>query len=113
MDIDFRIMAQLFDMFVLIIYRKPYNVGKKETEKGYTDIEKLRLSSILYSNIHTKMDRPLIMLYREKEGEKGDKGEKANLYSLIVSDKNTFYYPSASDASIEIQAIIHAHREVS
>ena len=108
MDIDFRIMAQLFDMFVLIIYRKPYSIGKKEKEKEQTDIEKLRLSSILYSNIHTSMERPLIMLYREKDGEKGD---KANIYSLIVSGKSTFYYPSASDASMEIQAIIKAHRE--
>ena len=113
MDIDFRIMAQMFDMFVLIIYRKPYSISKKEKdqEKDQTDIEKLRLSSILYSNRHTSVERPLLMIYREKDTEKGDKQDKANMYSLIVSGKSSFYFSSATDASAEIQAIIKAHRD--
>jgi hypothetical protein len=120
MDIDFRIMAQMFDMFILIIYRKPYSASKKEKDqdkeqnKDQTDIEKLRLSSILYSNRYTSIERPLIMLYREKDIEKSgktDKTDKANIYSLIVSGKDSFYFASSTDASAEIQAIIKAHRD--
>lgn len=107
MDMDLRVMAQLLDMYVLVIFRKPYSVSKKEQDK--TEMEKLTLSSILYSNQHTTMERPLVMLYREKDGDKGD---KPNMYSLIVSgQESSFYYMSASDAPLEIQAIINAHRE--
>ncbi|QIG60026.1 hypothetical protein [Dishui Lake large algae virus 1] len=106
MDMDLKVVSQLLDMFVLIIFRKPYNVSKKEHDKS--EIEKLTLSSVLYSNRYTTMDRPLVMLYREKDGDKGD---KPNIYSLIVSGQNSFYYTSASDASVDIQAIINAHRE--
>jgi hypothetical protein len=101
MDIDFRIMAQVYDMFILIImYRKPYTVGKKEA----TEKEDMRLSSLLYSNSRTTMDRPLLMLYRNKDGD------KANVYSLVLSEGGRFYFDSASVAPNEVRAILHAHR---
>jgi hypothetical protein len=112
MDIDLRVMAQLYDIFVLVMFRKPYIVGEKaekETKKKETDIENMRLSSMLYFNQNTTMERPLIMLYREKDADKT--GTKPNMYSLIQSQTGAhFYYESASDAPSEIQTIMNAHR---
>lgn len=107
MDIDLRVMAQLYDMFVLVMFRKPYIMG--EPRKKETDIENMRLSSMLYYNQNTTMERPLIMVYREKDADKT--GTKPNVYSLIQTQAGSrFYYSSASDAPSEIQAIMNAHR---
>jgi hypothetical protein len=44
------------------------------------------------------------MLYRNKDGD------KANVYSLVLSEGGRFYFDSASDAPNEVRAILHAHR---
>ena len=109
MDMDLRIMAQLYDVFVLVMFRKPYSMGEKEQGKKETDIENMRLSSMLYFNQYASMERPLVMLYRERDKDKPS--INPNVYSLIKSQMDgKFYYNSASDAPEEIQAIINAHR---
>lgn len=108
MDMDLRIMAQLYDIFVLVMFRKPYSQG--EHDKKETDIENMRLSSMLYFNQNTTMERPLVMLYRERDKDKPNMNP--NVYSLIKSQTDgRFYYNSASDAPDEIRAIIDAHRQ--
>lgn len=105
-DIDFRMLAQLLDIFVLMIFKKPYSMEEEKVKK--TKLENLRLSSVLYSNSGTTMDRPLLMIYREKEAKKSK--EYSNVYHLIIDEKHVFYHTSASDAPQRIQEIVQAHR---
>lgn len=102
MYIDLQIMAQLLDIFILVILiRKPY--GTANVEK-VADIEKFRLSSELYCNLYTTMERPLVILYKEIKDD-------TSIYHLTLSGENKYYYSSASDTSILIQNIIKAHIE--
>lgn len=103
MDIDLQITAQLLDMFVLIIFRRPYKA--EDVEQG--EMKDLTVSSLLYSNPLTTMDRPLIMLYREKDDTKSEN----NIYNLIITKaKKVFYFSSASSSPDPIQEILYAHR---
>lgn len=103
MYIDLQIMAQLMDIFILVVFTKPYTRGEKVSE-----IENLRLSSELYCNKYTNMERPLVILYREKV-------EDVIHYNLTLSgekdEEKKYYYPSTSEAPMMIQTILSAHLE--
>lgn len=117
MYLDLQIMAQLLDIFILVIFRKSYIKGEK-----VSDIENYRLSSKLYCNQYTTLERPLILLYQEDI----KKDQNIRRFHLAFSkrryidpfnprvemEKIDYYYPSASNSPDLIQRIIYAHLEM-
>ena len=115
MDIDLDTCAQLLNISILVLFRTKYGTTK-EIEEQYKrgDIEDLVTSANLFTGGNDYLDRPCIILYREKEPK-----VPFIKYSVLlntnekVSDSvlyNKCLYSSVNDMPEDLVALVKALR---
>lgn len=105
MDIDLEICTKLLSIGILVLYRTEYGATTKVKGIKRGDLDDLVISSTFYRPEVDYMNRPCIILYRDREKQ------YTRFNAIINQEDGTFIHPLVADMPTDILRLIQRHVE--